>query len=355
MRKSFIIAFMVLAVALAAVITAYTLSRQAENNTDDPVATRAYASGEFSANVLANSLTPLESRMGAVYDSAVNTQKRMDPQENTKASAAEGRGTVINFKSGAWFQVKDGEVSIGNREGRTVDVSEGDALSDAEIEMNHRYVIGPDATLTLKVNRRTNVVMAGPVEVVPGQSDYVDLQTSDWYYDYVADVVELGIMDSTGDRTFSPNDPVSRISGVVMSCLISQLKNEGEITLRAADGEQWYQPYLDYAAEKGILSAAEKEYSWEDWKIPASRAEVAHWLYHSVPKNELKEINDIKRGSLEDVRATREYANEIYALLRAGVFSGSSDNTFEPDAQITRAQAAIVIDNLMNEALRKKQ
>lgn len=346
---------MVLAVALAAVITAFTLSRQAENNTDDPVATQAYASGEFFANVLANSLTPLESRMGAVYDSAVNNQKRMDPQENTKTSAAEGRGTVMTFKSGAWFQVNGGSVSVGNREGRTVDISDGDVLSDAKIETSHRYIVGPDATLTLKINRRTDVIMAGPVEVVAGESDYVDLQTSDWYYDYVADVVELGIMDSTGDKTFSPNDPVSRISGVVISCLVSQLKNDGEITLHAADGEEWYRPYLEYASEKGILSEAETGYAWEDWKIPASRAEVAHWLCHATPKNDLNEINDVKRGSVSDVRATREYATEIYTLLRAGVFSGSPDNTFQPDAQITRAQMAIVVDNLMNKDLRVKQ
>lgn len=345
---------MVLAVALAAVITAFTLSRQAENSTDDPVATQAYASGEFSANVLAKSLTPLESRMGAVYDSAVNNQKRMDPQENTKASGAEGRGTVMTFKSGAWFQINDGSVSVGNREGRILDVSAGEALSESKIEMNHRYIVGPDATMTLKINRRTNVIMAGPVEVVPGQSDYVDLLTSDWYYDYVADVVEMGIMDSTGDQTFSPNDPVSRISGVVMACLVSQLKNDDEITLRAAEGEEWYRPYLNYASEHGLLSNAETGYTWEDWKIPASRAEVAHWLYHAVPKTDLKEINDIKRGSISDVRATREYATEIYALLRAGVFSGSSDNTFQPDAQITRAQMAIVVDNLMNKDLRVK-
>ena len=82
---------MVLAVALAAVITAFTIARQNANNTDDPVATKSYATGEFFAKVLSNSLTPLESRMGAVYDSAVNTQKRLDPQKDTKASVLAGR------------------------------------------------------------------------------------------------------------------------------------------------------------------------------------------------------------------------------------------------------------------------
>ena len=41
---------MVLAVALAAVITAFTIARQNANNTDDPVATKSYATGEFFAN-----------------------------------------------------------------------------------------------------------------------------------------------------------------------------------------------------------------------------------------------------------------------------------------------------------------
>ena len=69
----------------------------------------------------------------------------------------------------------------------------------------------------------------------------------------------------------------------------------------------------------------------------------------------LKEINDIKRGQITDVPSNHQYFSEIYTLCRAGVFSGSPDGSFQPDAQITRAQIAIVADCLLNPEMRVKQ
>lgn len=346
---------MVLAVALAAVITAFTISKQNANNTDDPVATRAYASGEFSADVLSEALMPLESRLGAIYDSAVNQQKRQDVQKDTKATVIGGRGAVITFKSGSWFLVVDGEVSVGRSEGRTLDVTEGEALADSSIVAGHRYIIGPDASLQIKASRRTTLITAGPMEMADGVSDFTDLQTTDWYYDYIADVVEMGIMSGTGVETFSPDQAVTKMSAVVIACMVSQLKKEGEITIHAAEGEEWYRPYLEYALEEKILTGKIEDYPWEEMKIPVSRAQTAHVLRRAVTNTDLKEINDIKRGDITDVPSSSEYYSDIYTLCRAGVFSGSPDGTFQPDAQITRAQIAIVVDCLMNEDLRASQ
>ena len=339
---------MVLAVALAAVITAFTIARQNANNTDDPVATKSYATGEFFAKVLSNSLTPLESRMGAVYDSAVNTQKRLDPQKA-------GRGTVITLKNGAWFILADGQVSNSRSDGRILDVSEGEALADAGIEIGHRYVVAPEASLQLKVQRLSTLIMAGPVEIAEGKSDYVDLNITDWYYDAVADLIEQGVMNGTSETTFSPDLAVSRMSAVVIACMISQLKEEGAITLKAASGESWYRPYLEYAIENKILTGSVGDYPWEEMKVPISRGEIARYLSRAVPKTDLKEINDIKRGQITDVPSNHQYFSEIYTLCRAGVFSGSPDGSFQPDAQITRAQIAIVADCLLNPEMRVKQ
>ena len=162
-------------------------------------------------------------------------------------------------------------------------------------------------------------------------------------------------MNGTSETTFSPDLAVSRMSAVVIACMISQIKEEGEISLKAASGEEWYRPYLEYAIEEGILTGSVEDYPWEEMKVPISRGEIAHYLARAVPKTDLKEINDIKREQITDVPSDHQYFADIYALCRAGVFSGSPDGTFQPDAQITRAQIAIVADCLLNPDLRVKQ
>ena len=152
-------------------------------------------------------------------------------------------------------------------------------------------------------------------------------------YDAVADLIEQGVMNGTSETTFSPDLAVSRMSAVVIACMISQLKEEGAITLKAASGESWYRPYLEYAIENKILTGSVGDYPWEEMKVPISRGEIARYLSRAVPKTDLKEINDIKRGQITDVPSNHQYFSEIYTLCRAGVFSGSPDGSFQPDAQ----------------------
>ncbi len=53
-------------------------------------------------------------------------------------------------------------------------------------------------------------------------------------------------------------------------------------------------------------------------------------------------------GSFIDVRKDSKLAPSIYAVANAGIMIGGSDNTFNPDALITRAQVALTIKNALN-------
>jgi hypothetical protein len=50
--------------------------------------------------------------------------------------------------------------------------------------------------------------------------EFKDVSTSDWFYQYVKNVYDKGIMTGTSDDTFEPNRPVTRAE---LATVISRL------------------------------------------------------------------------------------------------------------------------------------
>lgn len=77
-------------------------------------------------------------------------------------------------------------------------------------------------------------------------------------------------------------------------------------------------------------------------RIVALISMVAALLCFCVPAA----AEDVK-GGFSDVPAAADYATAVYALVADGIMSGYSDNTFHPDATMTRAEFSAVVCRLL--------
>ena len=80
-----------------------------------------------------------------------------------------------------------------------------------------------------------------------------------------------------------------------------------------------------------------------------TRAEVATIFYRLLTDDSRKEIFK-QSGDLTDVDATAWYNNAVCTLTNAGVITGYSDKTFKPDAPITRAEFATIATRFYDKA-----
>ena len=62
------------------------------------------------------------------------------------------------------------------------------------------------------------VRMLGAESTSPDLSQYLDAETSAWYYAEVAAAVELGIMKGVSDDRLAPNDPITREQAFTLLC-----------------------------------------------------------------------------------------------------------------------------------------
>ena len=188
--------------------------------------------------------------------------------------------------------------------------------------------------------------IAGTALAAP-RMNFWDVSYDDWYYTDVATAFESGLINGKDANHFAPNANLTYAEAVKLAACMNQLFHEGYVNLE--NGSPWYQTYVDYAYDHGII--------WKDypWTQNATRAGYVEIFAHALPAYALDAMNDIPDGVIPDVSMNHPQAEEIYMLYRAGVLTGSdSAGTFNPGASIRRCEVAAIVTRMMDSAFRRE-
>lgn len=180
----------------------------------------------------------------------------------------------------------------------------------------------------------------------PGQ--FPDIAEGVWWTENIAAAYELGLMKGNADGSFAPKGSISIIETIVIACRLHAIYwSTGE---SFTQGTPWYQVYLDYAADWGIVSADR----YPDVKAAATRSDFAYILSRAISEHSLPAINDVPDGAIPDLALDADCFRAVYLLYRAGILTGSDDiGSFKPESTITRAEAAAIITRIARPELRK--
>lgn len=175
---------------------------------------------------------------------------------------------------------------------------------------------------------------------------FLDISSGYWYGKYVAKVFALGLMEGMGNQRFAPKESASIAESITLACRLHSIYHGGDGVFPRS--VPWYQVYVDYAYENGIIDTKEMNFSNR-----ATRREFAQILCAAFPDEAFNVISDIPDNSIPDVKLDDEGADDIYKLYRAGVLTGSDDRgTYYPDDTINRAAVATIISRMAIRTMR---
>ena len=165
---------------------------------------------------------------------------------------------------------------------------------------------------------------------------FADLGTDQWYEESVQKAYELGLMCGDPNGDFRPAGQMTLAEVVTVAARIHALAATG--TEDFVQGDPWYQVYVDYALQNGILTEAPA-----DCAKAATRLEFARILAKALPAEDLPAINVVEYGMIPDVADDES----VYLLYRAGVLTGSDERgTFLPDSTIQRSEVAAIVSRM---------
>ncbi len=175
-----------------------------------------------------------------------------------------------------------------------------------------------------------------------------------WAAQTVQELVDKGIISGYEDNTFRPDNLINRAECSAILARALQLP-AGAVTLEAfsdaADVPAWAAAPVAAAVEAALLKGYPEEDGTTTFR-PArqvTRAELAVILSRVVVK-EIGEQQPAAAGfaDLEQIPAWAQ--EEVSLAAEKGLVQGYPDGTFQPDKEVTRAEAAAMIARLFGPA-----
>lgn len=176
---------------------------------------------------------------------------------------------------------------------------------------------------------------------------FTDVPATEWYAENVRAAYEYGLVDGVSATKFSPDSYLTVAQAIKLAACLHSVYTNG--TSEFASTRPWYQPYVNYALENGIIAS-----TYTDYEKKATRAVFAAILGNALPAEALEEINSIPDNGIADVSSTATYAAQVYRLYRAGVLTGSNTaHDFKPSTYIKRSEVAAIVTRMADPTLRK--
>ena len=227
-----------------------------------------------------------------------------------------------------------GNVSV--REGRdqtfTITPDKGYAVANVKIDGKS---IGAVKSYTFENVRRTHTI-----EVIfmkangnPQTGVFVDVATGSYYEDAVDWAVENGITKGTDDTHFSPDGICTRAQAVTFLWRAAGSPEPETRTMPFTDvpaGSYYYDAVL-WAVENGITEGtSDTTFSPNS---TCTRAQIVAFLWRSEKSPAAGTANPFA-----DVKSTAYYAGAVLWAVKEDITKGTTNTTFSPDADCTRAQ-----------------
>lgn len=190
--------------------------------------------------------------------------------------------------------------------------------------------------------------LTGTVAIKIGQTmNFIDVKTTDYFYNSVKWAVNKGVTTGTSSTTFSPYNPCKRAE--IVTFLWRAAGSPEPTTTRnpfrdvnAVTHSSYYKAIL-WASQKGIAAGTSTTTFSPDQVC--TRAQIVTFLYRYAGKPSGYYSNPFK-----DVSATNEasYYNAILWASGKGITTGSSPTTFSPYASCNRAEAVTFLYRYTN-------
>ena len=177
----------------------------------------------------------------------------------------------------------------------------------------------------------------------------IDTNSSEWFINTVAKLVDMNGIGGYPDGTFRPNEVMQR--GAFTKILIATMGyNEG-----MDENEYWAMNNVRRAEQLGILD--KNEYPESTLDNPITRYEAAKMLARALElqgetfNNSIYDYAQMIKDYNSILAKYKDYVLKVYSN---GIIAGYPDGTFKGDNKLTRAEGSSMIIRLFDESERVK-
>ena len=188
---------------------------------------------------------------------------------------------------------------------------------------------------------KRNICFALPCYAI----SFSDVNSGAWYYNYVIDLADKGIINGFPDGTYKPDDGIT-VGQFIKLIMVASTSDRVDYELIETHSEHWAAPYVAAGENYGVFKVGEYNMSNIDKEI--SRIEIVKILARcdmlikeNPQKSEFKQFTDTSNLSEDELM----YLSHAVGI---GVINGDVEGTFRPNDTLLRSECAKVIYTYTN-------
>ena len=173
---------------------------------------------------------------------------------------------------------------------------------------------------------------------------FTDLGGFEWAKQDIYFLTEKGIISGKSEQIYDPAAAITREEFVKLLVLVTNIEG-GKENVSFTDVLQgsWYEPYIIKASSAEIIKG------FSDGRfgvgLDIKREDVAVMVYRAIAEktSKVSDVRFVDEGHISD------YAlDAIKHLAASGILKGKENGTFDPSANSTRAEAAVLFRRVYN-------
>ena len=176
---------------------------------------------------------------------------------------------------------------------------------------------------------------------------FQDVSETDWFYPYVQEMWDRGIMNGIDELLLGPNLPLERCMMVV---IFYRMAGSPPVTAKAVFSDvpedAWYADAVSWAAECGIIRGyGNGRFGFED---DLTRQQLAVILYRFAEYLKLDVSARADLSGYTDADRVSDWAQDGMRWANAlGLFTGRTEDSLDPEGILTRGEIAAVLSRFL--------
>lgn len=233
-------------------------------------------------------------------------------------------------------------------------------MTEAPVTVRSRELLETEIYLREHIMKKIIMILSlllgvlfclGTVSSAESTLPFADVKESAWYYTYVKDVYEGGIMEGKSTDRFAPGASVTRAEFVTVMARLSgdDFDGLGKNLAGFVDAKKtaWYADALAWGVEKGLVKGTGEGRLEPNRSV--SRAEIATFIMRLAEYMDVKLPADVlAEKSFSDVKNGKYYTDAVELMRKSRIVNGDGNGHFRPADTAKRSEIAAVISRFMD-------
>ena len=289
-------------------------------------------------------------KVGRYYDNC-SIDIKADESFDLKKYLDDPSDYTYSYLDSSIAKVKDGKI-VGLKKGVTYVVCDNKHSSEivqVMVEVKGKAAGGSSSQAqqtTEKTTETTTVSNNGNVSSAQ-TGGFRDISHRAWAVSAINNMAAKGYINGRNAETFAPDESCSKADfTIVLTKMIGIEDKPYTGGFDDVDGDEYYAKYVNVAREYGLCAGVNNNRF--NPKTAITREEIMYMVYKGLVYSGRTLDTDTAVLAVygDALNVDDQYKEAVAALLNEGIVTGVSDTSLDPDANITRAQMAVLLNNL---------